>query len=461
MDMDLNIDNYSVSELLVVLDLSDDPTRDEINKKSQDLIDKFTLENKLIFADFFSKARDRVLEYTDTLDELEEEYKILLEDKISDTCDSNRGVFYKTDHNVLKENTCVTDINPQQHNTMTRMITINSEFIENTFSSNYTFDLSDPINDVISIKLYSFHIPYTWYAIDKCYGTNHFKLTIDTVKFGVDDSEAHVMIEPGNYDSKSLSAKIHDILTELSQYGSCSLNEANGKITLQFPNNVNRVTFYDAKTDEKVNSNLGYIMGFRSAEYICPGNTVSNVWSITSESVCNVNNIKYLQLMLDDFNRNRLNSNIINVFDNSENVKPVSNMDYNIERDEICEVTGPTELGDNIAINPRLTQNQIYAINEIENNRNNPQMNKTKNPNFSDLFAFLPTKHNTMKTGDLCVEFGESLKNNKRDYFGPISLSRLHVKLLDDKGNVINLHGNDWSFTIICETIYQGTQKLN
>ena len=202
-------------------------------------------------------------------------------------------------------------------------------------------------------------------------------------------------------------------------------------------------------------------MGFRSAEYICPGNTVSNVWSITSESVCNVNNIKYLQLMLDDFNRNCLNSNIINVFDNSENVKPVSNMDYNIERDEICEVTGPTELGDNIAINPRLTQNQIYAINEIENNRNTPQMNKTKNPSFSDLFAFLPTKHNTMKTGDLCVEFGESLQHNKRDYFGPISLSRLHVKLLDDKGNVINLHGNDWSFTIICETIYQGTQKLN
>ena len=29
------------------------------------------------------------------------------------------------------------------------------------------------------------------------------------------------------------------------------------------------------------------------------------------------------------------------------------------------------------------------------------------------------------------------------------------VKLVDDKGNVINLNGSDWCFTLICECLYQ------
>jgi hypothetical protein len=60
-----------------------------------------------------------------------------------------------------------------------------------------------------------------------------------------------------------------------------------------------------------------------------------------------------------------------------------------------------------------------------------------------------------MKTGDVNVEFGGSMQDNKRIYFGPVNISRIRVKLLDDKGHVVNLNGCDWCVTIISENLYQ------
>jgi len=31
----------------------------------------------------------------------------------------------------------------------------------------------------------------------------------------------------------------------------------------------------------------------------------------------------------------------------------------------------------------------------------------------------------------------------------------MNVKLLDDKGNILNLNGNDWCVTLVCQSLYQ------
>ena len=61
----------------------------------------------------------------------------------------------------------------------------------------------------------------------------------------------------------------------------------------------------------------------------------------------------------------------------------------------------------------------------------------------------------TSITGSLIVEFSGSLQDSARVYFGPVDIDRMAVKLLDDKGNVLNLNGNDWCFTLVCESLYQ------
>jgi hypothetical protein len=49
----------------------------------------------------------------------------------------------------------------------------------------------------------------------------------------------------------------------------------------------------------------------------------------------------------------------------------------------------------------------------------------------------------------------------KREYFGPVDISRIAIKLLNQKGNLINLHGTDFSFAIQVRSIYNLSKKSN
>ena len=102
-----------------------------------------------------------------------------------------------------------------------------------------------------------------------------------------------------------------------------------------------------------------------------------------------------------------------------------------------------------------LTQSQIYTINEINKNRNNNTNYLSKAPTTPDILAIMPVKTAGISTGSLLTEFSGSLQENVRTYFGPVNIDRLCVKLLDDKGNILNLNGTDWCITLICECLYQ------
>jgi len=103
-----------------------------------------------------------------------------------------------------------------------------------------------------------------------------------------------------------------------------------------------------------------------------------------------------------------------------------------------------------------LTNSQLYTINSINNNNNNLTNYLAKAPTSSDILGIIPVKTSVgVPTGSLLVEFSGSLQDNTRTYFGPVNIDRFAVKLLNDKGNVLNLNGNDWCATIIAECLYQ------
>lgn len=446
MDMDLNIDNYTMPELFIILNLSDEPTHPEVRRKSNEVIERMKSENKHIFADFFVKARDRILEYLDSIDAWEKEYSVILEDMITDKeAPSITEHVSRIDDTLIKRNSTALEVNPQYQNTNTRMIVVNSAFVSTQDTCDFTVDLSEPINDVLSISLYSFHIPYTWYSINSSKKNNSLALVSSFESVSIE-------IDYGNYSNESLVSTVNEQLQSVDLLSGCVYNSINGKTIVTLSNEIEEITFYDEDSDGKEKDTLGYMLGFRKSKYLKPVDT-EMTWSVTSESLCTTYGTKYLQLCVDDFNRNRLNSNIANAFDdvNNSDLKTSTNFNFSIERNENDEV---------VETNPRtLTQNQIYAINQIQSNRLNNRFLKPKTNNASDLLAMIPTKHHQMNLGDMCVEFGGSMQNNRRQYFGPVTLSRLHVKLVDEEGRVLDLNKNDWSFTILCETLYQGTQK--
>ena len=103
-----------------------------------------------------------------------------------------------------------------------------------------------------------------------------------------------------------------------------------------------------------------------------------------------------------------------------------------------------------------LTQAQLYSINAVKA----PLINSTVANTISGYtsnssLAVIPLIGITALRPDPYIKFGADLVVNKRNYSGSTCLERFNVSLNDDKGNLVNLYDNDWSFSLIVE------EKLN
>jgi hypothetical protein len=194
--------------------------------------------------------------------------------------------------------------------------------------------------------------------------------------------------------------------------------------------------------------------------------------------------------VLDDFNQNHINNGLITITEISKKLampsyfntsqpyicvsnssNPLTNLLNNATTAEAIArgITADNAFGllDKINVGygqrqvllpsaPRtLTNAQLYTINEITKNREQNTTFRGKAPTNTDTFALIPIKKGGMSTGDLYVEFGGSMQDNKRVYFGPVSVDRMRIKLVDDRGYTVDLHGAEWCFTIIAELLYQ------
>ena len=88
-------------------------------------------------------------------------------------------------------------------------------------------------------------------------------------------------------------------------------------------------------------------------------------------------------------------------------------------------------------------------------NRKTTSNNVLTSPTSGNIFAIIPLKKTGLVVGDSLIEFSGPIQINERNYFGPVDIDKFRIQLLDDKGNVMNLNGMDWSFSIITEHLYQ------
>lgn len=560
--VDTNVSNYTLSELMAIIEVTDiDP--EEIVKNTTALISKFKDTNPQLSV-FFIDVQSQLLQYSQGLfADTEEDLsgKIVVEgfgnmsneavypagDKqVSDwyknenltQSDQNQvnkitnrqqkiGVFGNEHAPMNREQIATTDnyqlpvkqdsLNPNLKNTINRFVNLDSQFRQYTSgadsnATDYTLDLSDTLKNTLSMRVYSYQIPYSWYAIDSNYG--------NTCLWIIDNNNNYVVnvsIAPGNYSQTqfvstlgaSFASAGFDPSLNIVQY-----NQNSGNITLNlsgvtytdsngstYPiSSETSILFYDftgefqcnnncySKTNNYFNNTLGWLMGYR-VPYLnvdLSGNT--------APSILDLNGPKYLILVIDDYNQNHVNNNLVSISQFSNTLKmpsyyspdlPYTCIQPNQNNTNLQElIAGVTEqsifdLQNSNPLNglliagkykqdytstqvvlpsaPRtLTQSQIYTINQISANRNNLTNYLSKAPTSSDILGILPIKTSTgVPTGTLIVEFSGSLQDNARTYFGPVNIDRMAVKLLDDKGNVLNLNGNDWCVTLVCECLYQ------
>jgi hypothetical protein len=109
-------------------------------------------------------------------------------------------------------------------------------------------------------------------------------------------------------------------------------------------------------------------------------------------------------------------------------------------------------------LNTELSAKQLYAMNQIIENRRTKSKSYASGPYMKDVFALIPIKLAGLKTNQTYSEFGGTVQNNDRKYYGPVRIQKLSIKLMNDKGQIVDLNGANFSITIICEILNKNTQ---
>ena len=246
--IDYNTDNYTITELLAILEL-DDPDSDEIMDTTNKLINQFsvTRENQPQLVNFFQSIQTKLLQYMQQLETSGEDAEYTPDDKQTNEWWQNEALpqnnsiqkdkitdrvqkvdIYDNGHLPMNReqlgvsnnfNVPVTQdtLNPNLQNVTSRFINLDSQFRQasggsESISTDYTMDLSDPLTNVLSLRLYAIQIPYTWYTIDYVYGNTCFWVTnagINTFK---------IFVEPGNYSPTDFCTAINNAFTTLANF---------------------------------------------------------------------------------------------------------------------------------------------------------------------------------------------------------------------------------------------------
>jgi hypothetical protein len=583
--IDTDVSNYTLSELMAIVEI-EDLKPDIIVENTNYWIRKYKTKNPAMSV-FFKQIQSQLLQYAEGLepDSEDDEGKIIVEPMVSSIegfGNMNNDAIYPSGEKMVsewyknenltqsdknqtnkitdrkqkiqlfnnpqvpmnREQIATTDtfnlpvkqdsLNPNLKNTINRFINLDSQFRQYTSgvdstSTDYTCDLSDTIKNALSLMLYSYQIPFSWYAIDKAYGNTCFWISHNNIN-------VPVSVPSGNYDQTNF---INQLNTSFLQAGFSFPDRSNttlypsppypspalgpNKPVYYNPNsgivslfltdgsyngslgtfNISsstQIIFYDftgqlqcnvnciSKSNHYFNNTLGWMMGYRLPYYNV------DISGNIAPCILDLNGTKYLILVVDDYNQNHVNNSLVSISQFTNNLKmptyyspdlPYTCITPSQQGNNLPELIGGLEaesLFNNQTTNvqnglliggkyqqdytstqimlpsaPRtLTNAQLYTINSINNNNNNLTNYLAKAPTSSDILAIIPVKSSIgVPTGSLLVEFSGSLQDSVRTYFGPVNIDRMAIKLLDDKGNILNLNGNDWCVTLVAECLYQ------
>ena len=541
---DFNIENYSLNDLMELIDITTTTTQKDITAAINAAVEKFSQLKNTAAATFFGEVGDKLIEnfetiksLTDNLDEVRDvedpggnifqnqyydsgKAASYLADKFPNRKDNtsiveNTNRMIQGQEKLLIPNTKNVDVvqgnlNPILKNKFINIINVDSHYrqikvndtkcdgtiITGQFSQEYSgtstdfvFDLTEPLNNVISIKVGTIELPMAWYPFNSQHGTNSFKI-----------GDAPIQISPGFYDDPQ--DLIDAINADISANGLGTTIEWNDNtLKATFKNIPANTKIYFNPDEEdcnlnntgaKIDYNLGWLLGFRQSTYP-PSNdndflnkhypTIANwesePWSLEGEALINTFGTRYLLLKVEDFQSNRLTNRMTSLTNNQDKFKVPGYYKRIAASHPLCEdilgqiaqqnaSSGPEIIkrdcrkgtpNPNNIINglDNLTKAQKYTAQQIIKSRRDISQDRYFAPTDNDILLRFPINVDlTNKSISRQLPFiYENDGQQKRNYFGPTILKRLHIQLLNDKGIPIDLNNMNFSFSLVVEQLYQ------
>jgi hypothetical protein len=439
-NFDLDINNYSTIDLLSFFKLDDSYSLEDLYKRELDIVNELLSNNDLKYS---SKYKIDIINFIKSAKEILTSFKN--EIKTSNEINKNKEklINKNTDNNVGRIITPLdthqvlqTHINPPDdidgynYDTNISVYVFNTAARNDFFStqpSHSTFDLPLDWKNVIQISLASANIPNVMFTFNDESGTNQIYIEEDnTGIFGI------VTLPPGNYVPYSLH-----------------------KLTQVLP--TSQASFVDILTDcinNQLNTFNRFQVSFNPSNYTI---TISNT----------ENNFSMYTIVKDPYNLCSAYSH--------EYVRQYINGEYIKDKNKISTITYLQTMGYLMGYRDIFyTGSQSYTSESVFDNVYSDYLyfaldDFTGSQTTSNTYGIVG--ENILAQGILGVipinsaSFAVTFDNNanyiykKREYFGPVNISRISVKILNQKGNLVNLRETEFSFALQVKTIYNLNKK--
>ena len=221
----------------------------------------------------------------------------------------------------------------------------------------------------------------------------------------------------------------------------------------------------------KINYNLGWLLGFRQPRYPMVGNEST---SYQSEACLDLFGTRYLILKVNDFQSNRITGSMVSLTDNQNKFKTPSYYQRTRSSFPICtDSSGASVFTNkgNVKLTNRacrrgtqnpnpivdgsnnLTSAQKYTAQQITIAQRNISQSRYFAPTDTDVLLRFPVEREDIDRTIPMIYENDGVQ--KRTYFGPTTLKRLRVQLLNDRGYPVNLCGMNFSFSLLVDQLYQ------
>ena len=346
----------------------------------------------------------------------------------------------KNNTNIIN-NTLPNTIGPGYLNSIKRIVQTHNLNLHSCFRSNYSnsnssdfiYILPNEIKNVVSMRLASIEIPKSWYLFS-CYNKNN------TIKIQFN--------ETGNESSSECNECV-------AYNDDCSIchDEIKEDDTIVSSTNSDYYCSYEI------------VIHDGNYDYISLQTYLNNTYFYNSNKT---NNLKYIKFSIDPFSlktkfeliENAPNNISFSLFflceDINQDIMTRSGWTLGFRKEqylnfkEICS-EAMFDAGD---------ERYIYvSINDYqynENNLNTVALNKSVLN--EDVIAKIPMNNGKLS---LIIDDSNNPLTKTRRYNGPVNISKLHIKLIDKFGYIIDLNNMDFSFTIELEILYESFNFKN
>jgi hypothetical protein len=436
----INIADYTLQDLLALLDIKINKDTEinqikrEIKEKTQKYIEQFKELNKPSIVNFFKVVRTSLLG-TDEDESLSLGEKLLLKyDKQYKPFSNSNSVVSSTE-DLFSQNSGAG--NPINRKTVTKLLNIDSRFRENyttSTSTDFIINLPYPVNNIIETRLCDLEFAASYHPINTTNQNNYFWFATYTAEQILNNNPNiyYFVIPDGNYYFENLITLMNTIFKQInpnlpiSAY--CDLNYNNtgnigtgtGKVSIGIlPNStedislniVEQIVKFELNFDSQPLPNVIQSTRVIDTDLISKYYQTSTIpleqrfgWMIGYRNPHYRNSLYYISESIIDLSGPKYFFLIVDDFNQNTNINFINTSKYGL-------------LPDNI----------IARI-------------SVKCPVFSSQ-----------------AENDYSVYSEPRYYYGPVNVSKLRVKVIDEYNRVINLNSNDFSFTLRMTTIYSIT----